>query len=249
MNFKFIHAAAGLMFLCARDRMSLFPHALLHHEPLPCPPIGRPSSLVSRRIRFYIHEWLLKPLSRWYCRFRDIPMQPGTYPLPFNLILKNGPRVREQEGLAMNLACAMGVPAPRFISFAEPPPDYLFSDGIEYGLPSLLMTRVPGIELDALQDDEVDFDVVKDDLVRILTLMRSFSSPWGAAICGVDGGPVAGPLVPLSPLRACPDEAAFYQLIREIGNFAGKDKEHVAPAEKFFSLAPHATSRRRLHPW
>ncbi|PIL33379.1 hypothetical protein GSI_03999 [Ganoderma sinense ZZ0214-1] len=157
----------------------------------------------------------------WYCDFRDIPAPAGMYPLPFNLILKNVPRVREQEGLAMNLARAMGVPAPRFISFAEPPPDYYFSDGIE-------------------PDDQVDFDVIKDDLVHILTLMRSFSSPWGSAICGVDGGPVAGPLVPLTPLQASPDEAAFYQLMRHLGSFELKDKNETAGAEKFFALPPHA---------
>ena len=223
----------------ARGPTPPFPSALLRHELRPYPPIERSSSLLCRRIDFYIHEWLLKPLSRWYCRFRDIPMQAGTYPLPFNLILKNNPRLREQEGLATNLARAMSVPAPRFISFAEPPPGYMFSDGIEHALPPLLMTRVPGIELDELKDDEVDFDVIKSDL-RIVTLMRSFSSSWGDAICGADGGPVAGPLVPLSPLQACSDEAAFYNLIREIGNFAGRNKDVVAPAEKFFSLPPHA---------
>ena len=233
------HLAAMKMPSTASERNPLFPPTLLH-QPLPCPRIGRPSSLLTRRINFYIHEWLLKPLSRWYCHVRDIPMPGGTYPLPFNLILKHGPRIREQEGLAMNLARAMGVPAPRFISFAEPPPGNESNHGLELIVPSILMTRVPGIELDALADDEVDFDIVKDDIVRILALMRSFSSPWGDAVCGVDGGVVAGPFIPLSPIQACADEAAFYQLMREIGYFEGKDKNQTAGAEKFFALPPHA---------
>ncbi|KAI1784445.1 hypothetical protein LXA43DRAFT_1122948 [Ganoderma leucocontextum] len=181
-------------------------------EPRPCPRIWRPSSLLSRRIYFYIHEWLLKHLFRWYCRFRDISGRPGTYPLPFGLILKNGPRVREQEGLAMILACAMGIPAP----------------------------RLPGTALDALSHEQVDFDIIRDDLVRILTLMRSFSSPWRDTICGVYGGPIAGPLLPLSPLQACPNEAAFYQLIREIGNFAANGQDEKRSSRSLRSC-------RRLH--
>ena len=43
------------------------------------------------------------------------------YPLPFGYVLKSKPRLREQERLAMNLARAMGVPAPKFISYGEPP--------------------------------------------------------------------------------------------------------------------------------
>ncbi|EJF61061.1 hypothetical protein DICSQDRAFT_106729 [Dichomitus squalens LYAD-421 SS1] len=228
------------MLQAASHPKPLFPQTLHNLQPLPCPRIPRPSSVLSRRICFYIHEWLLKPLSTAYCRFRGIRTHPSIYPLPFGLLLKNGPRVREQEGIAMNLARAMGVPAPRFISFAEPPSGHVFSGSMLSPMPSLLMTRLPGIELDAFSNEDIDFDLVKDDLVRILTLMRSFSSPWGASICGVDGGPVAGPLIPLSQLPASTDEAAFYQQIRYIGNFAAKDKKDVAPAEQLFAHPTHA---------
>ena len=102
------------------------------------------------------------------------------------------------------------------------------------------MTELPGIGLDVLSLEEIDLDIVRDDLIRILTSMRSFSSPWGTSICGVDGGTVAGPLIPLSPLPASTDEASFYQLIRQIGNFAGKDQKTVASTEKFFARPTHA---------
>ncbi|KAI0360171.1 hypothetical protein OH77DRAFT_905952 [Trametes cingulata] len=214
----------------------LFPPALRQQNLLQCPPVGRLSSPHTRKFWFYVHEWLLKPLSVWYCRLRGIPQQPSVYILPFGLLLKNAPRLREQEGLAMNLARAMGVPAPRFISFGEPPPHY------PYAMPSMLMTRLPGIELDMIDDDAVNFELVRDDLVRILTCMRRFASPWGDAICGVDGGPVCGPMVPASPLPPCKDEAAFHQVLRKIGHFsntAGR-KNSIAAAEAFFSLPPHA---------
>ena len=139
----------------------------------------------------------------------------------------------------MNLARAMGVPAPKFISYAEPPPSHKLRFDIGAGCPSLLMTRLSGTEMDALDDEDVDFDLVKADIIRILTTMRSFSSPYGPAICGVDGGPLVGPLIP-TPFPPCPDEAAFYQQIRYIANFAGKDPKDIAATEKFFAHPTHA---------
>ncbi len=47
-------------------------------------------------------------------------LEPSIHFLPFGFVLKSSHRVREQEGLAMNLARALGIPAPRFISFGEP---------------------------------------------------------------------------------------------------------------------------------
>ncbi|KAF9447055.1 hypothetical protein P691DRAFT_672269 [Macrolepiota fuliginosa MF-IS2] len=216
----------------------LFPPALLQKNLLPCPLVGRLSSTLTKRICFYIHEWLLIPLSTWYCRMSGVQMQPSVFPLPFGLVLKRNPRLREQEGLAMNLARAMGVPAPRFISFGEPPACYKDS----FVFPSLLMTQLPGTELDAVID-HVDLEVVREDLAHTLSLMRRFASPWGEPICGVDGGPVAGPLVPGSPLPISADEAAFQQLFRVMGNFTGatgRTRDVIALAEKFFARPPHA---------
>ncbi|KAI0671456.1 hypothetical protein C8Q78DRAFT_1127504, partial [Trametes maxima] len=150
---------------------------------LPCPPIGRPSSALSKKILFYIHEKLLRPLSVYYCRLRGLSTtDPATGNiLPFGLILKCSHRATEQEGLAMNLARAMGVPAPRFISFGQPPPGSLAP-------PSILMTHLRGTELDQLDDDKVDLDVIRGDLINILATMRRFTSPHGDAVCGVNGG-------------------------------------------------------------
>ncbi|RPD53259.1 hypothetical protein L226DRAFT_540777 [Lentinus tigrinus ALCF2SS1-7] len=218
-----------------------FPPSVAEQPTLPCPPLGRKSSPLSRKLRFYVHEWLLIPLSEWYTYLRGIPQQPAIYYLPFGYILKSAPRLREEEGLAMNLARAMGVPAPRFISFGEPPPSYIAKHPL--ATPSLLMTQVPGIELSLLNDDEVDFEVVRSDLLSILASMRRFASPWGDAVCGMDGGHLYGPLVPGSPLPPCANESAFYDTLRIIGNLPNVPQGAEAcleTAERFFALPRHA---------
>ncbi|OJT01885.1 hypothetical protein TRAPUB_7662 [Trametes pubescens] len=136
----------------------------------------------------------------------NLPTQMGIFLLPFGLILKRHGRVHEQEGLAMNLARAMGVPAPRFISFG--------SLGVRSACPSLLMTSVPGYPLDWFDPGQVDLDVVAADLTRILARMRSFASPHGAAVCGVAGREIRGPMVPASPLEPFADEDAFNARLR-----------------------------------
>ncbi|KAI0349884.1 hypothetical protein OH77DRAFT_1577097 [Trametes cingulata] len=174
-------------------------------------------SRLTKRLCFYIHEWLMKPVSIWYCRL-----------------------LREQEGLAMNPAREMGVPAPRYISYCEPPAP---RNTCSMSMPSLLMTQLPGTEMDALSDEKVDLDVVREDLVRIFTVMRRFANPWGNAICGVDSGPVRGPMVPASPLPASPDETAFHESLRHVMRFtnrSGGEQIAVARAQNLFSLPRHA---------
>ncbi|KAI0326981.1 hypothetical protein GY45DRAFT_1284529 [Cubamyces sp. BRFM 1775] len=206
---------------------------------LPCPPLGRLSSPLRRKICFYIHEKLLKPLSAYYCHFRGITSDPQACILPFGFVLKHGPRVREQEGLAMNLARSMGVPAPRFISYGEPPADY----HDQYAMPSILMTRLPGTELDRFEPDEIDFELIRKDLIAILASMRRFVSPWDDAVCGVDGGGIYGPLIPWAPLPPFMDEAAFHDSIGRLGGLSRvrqNNPDHADAIEAFFAFPPHA---------
>ncbi|KAI0649413.1 hypothetical protein C8Q79DRAFT_950408 [Trametes meyenii] len=214
----------------------------LHRPRLPCPPLGRTSSTFSKTFFFYVHEKLLKPLSACYCRLRGItsPDPAIIHILPFGLILKCSNRATEQEGIAMNLARAMGVPAPRFISFARPPASY--GDTLP---PSILMTRLQGTALDELGDEEVDLNVIRSDLIKILAAMRRFLSPHGDAVCGVDGGTIRGPLIPMSPFPACANQAAFYDAMRGMGRFSpASDDQYeldcVARTETFFALPSHA---------
>lgn len=164
------------------------------------------------------------PLSRWYCRTWGVYAEPAIFPLPFGFILKSHERVREQEGLAMNLARAMGIPAPRYISFGTLDNRSTF--------PSLLMTQLSGTPLDNVPDDEVDLDVVVEDLKNILSRMRSFANPWGEAVCGVDGGDVHGPLVPQNFPR-CENEVEFRQRFERFSSMS-------AQVRAFLDLPPHA---------
>ncbi|EIW58629.1 uncharacterized protein TRAVEDRAFT_58792 [Trametes versicolor FP-101664 SS1] len=183
-----------------------FPLVSLPPRLLPCPRIGSPSSAFTKRIYYYIHEYVLLPFSEWYMKHFKIASPMGIFQLPFGLILKRHDRVHEHEGLAMNLARAMGVPAPRFVSFG--------SLGVPSACPSLLMTRLPGYPLDWFDPGQVDMDVVAADLTRILARMRSFASPHGAAVCGVTGREIRGPMIPGSPLAPFADEDAFNARLR-----------------------------------
>ena len=188
-----------------------FPPVGLPPHPLPCPKVGRPASALTKKICYYIHEYVLVPFSEWYMRHYKIESPTCMLALPFGLILKRHVRVHEQEGLAMNLARAMGIPAPRFISFGS----LGLAKGEDFTVcDSLLMTRVPGRPLESFSDDEVDWDVFVADLTRILTRMRSFSSPFGDAVCGVAGGEIRGPMVPATPLPRFANEDEFKEGIR-----------------------------------
>ncbi|KAJ3475230.1 hypothetical protein NLI96_g11971 [Meripilus lineatus] len=203
--------------------------------PLRCPPAQQFSSPLRAKFWFYVHDWILKPISIYYSGYYRLPESMGIYPLPFGLILKSHEGVREQEAVAMNLARAMGIPAPRALTYGS------INDPETF--PSILMTRLPGKDISSC--DGVNLDVVCEDLIRILTLMRAFSSPWGNMVCGVDGGPLSGPHVPNSLLPATANEADFQQQFRDVASFSSarqqnKHKDSIAATEEFFSLPPHA---------
>ncbi|KAH9856772.1 hypothetical protein C2E23DRAFT_874181 [Lenzites betulinus] len=208
------------------------------------PPVygnGSPSSAFTKRICSYIHEYILSPFSEWYLKRLKIASPPGMiFPLPLGLILKRHGRVHEQEGLAMNLARAMGVPAPHFVPFG--------SLGVPSACPSLLMNRAP-----------VDLDVVAADFTRIIARMRSFAHPHGAVVCGVAGRGIHGPMIPGSPLALFADEDAFNTRLRTFVTFVRLElitggvksenmdaalEDHRARAETvercLIALAPHA---------
>ncbi|KAH9850470.1 kinase-like domain-containing protein [Lenzites betulinus] len=189
-----------------------FPLVGLSPHPLSCPKVGRPASALTKKICYYIHEYILIPFSLyWYMRRYKIESRECMFALPFGLILKRHCRVHEQEGLAMNLARAMGIPAPRCISFGS----LGLAKGVDYTVcDSLLMTRVPGRPLETFNNDEVDWDTFTADLTRILARMRSFSNPFGDAVCGAAGGMIHGTMVPAPPLPRYANEDAFKEGIR-----------------------------------
>ena len=222
----------------------LFPDTLSSEYPLRCPQIHwRPTSPRRAKFWWYVHERILKPLSNFYVRYyHGMHNSMGTYVLPFGLFLKSHERVREQEAMAMNLARAMGIPAPRALTYGA----------VDYPgtVPSILMTKVAGKHIGRYPTDQIAFDVVKNDLTKILARMRSFASPWGDAICGVDGGHIAGHYIPKSPLPPGDNEAGFYQNLRVAAMFgcdhlgrpvrlSKREMDAIAGAEELFKLPPH----------
>ncbi|KAJ3477051.1 hypothetical protein NLI96_g10730 [Meripilus lineatus] len=213
-----------------RDLLFPPPEDLPKGFPLPCPPIQKRTSPLRQKFWFYVHEYVLVPFAIRYARFYGLSLTEGVYPLPFGLVIKSLPNVRESEAIAMNLACAMGIPAPKALTFGDHDPGTT-RDKVKYHS-SILMTRLPGIDLDKVSDDQIDLDVIREDLVKILTRMRSFGSPFGSTICGVDGGPVFGPLIPFSPLPASENDATFRERIKNVTH----PREYGAVVEEFFSL-------------
>ncbi|KAJ3483442.1 hypothetical protein NLI96_g6309 [Meripilus lineatus] len=215
----------------------LFPDTLLSGYPLQCPKVQRASSPLRAKFWWYVHDRILKPISNYYVRYYGIRCRRGIHPLPFGLFLKSNYQLREQEAIAMNFARAMGIPAPRALSFgAIDDPD---------AFPSLLMTRIPGKDISQYPKGTIDLDVVKDDLIKIIARMRSFASPWGDSVCGVDGGMVSGFYLPNYLFPPSANEAAFYQNIRDVAIFpthlrTERHKSHAARAEKLFASPPHA---------
>ncbi|KAJ3483440.1 hypothetical protein NLI96_g6310 [Meripilus lineatus] len=218
-----------------------FPQDLHRDYPLPCPPVQKRSSWLSKTFWYYVHELILLPFSRYYRRLTGIRSPSNCiHPLPFGLALKRHGEITEEEVLNMNLANAMGIPAPRAFTFG-------FVGGSGRCLPSIVMTMIPGVTFGSLEEGKVDIAVFQDDLAKILARMRSFANPWGDAVCGVDGGPIMGPLIPKSPLfPPSPNEAGFQQNMRDIASCAVLDNEDeklkswVGFVEDFFSLPPHA---------
>ncbi|KAJ3476769.1 hypothetical protein NLI96_g10933 [Meripilus lineatus] len=220
----------------------LFPPEAAQNYPLRCPPIPKRSSWVSKRFWYYVHEYILMPFSLYYAGVTgDRCDGHCTLPLPFGLVLKRHGEITEEEVINMNVARAMGIPAPRAYSFGT------LEEPIGKGkaIPSIVMTRISGVTLGSLDVSQLNTNVFLDDLAKIFARMRSFGSPFGDAVCGIDGGPILGTLIPLSPLPATPNEAAFQQQFRTMAQwkFTSDDEDHrtcAAVTEEFFSLPTHA---------
>ncbi|THH17322.1 hypothetical protein EW146_g3467 [Bondarzewia mesenterica] len=191
---------------------------------------------LANRIRGWIHEFVLIPISNLYCRRRPhLHREAGIYPLPFNLLLKFTTGTREEECLAMVVAHSIGIPVPRFISYGD--------HGRRCSWGSILMTRIPGRPLsdvfDSLSPSELE--TIKDELARHISRMRLYSNPWGRRVCGIDGGDVYGARVPMRHISACEDEATFYaSLLRfTFPNGSEEDARTLDTARKMTSLPPH----------
>jgi hypothetical protein len=188
------------------------------------------------RIRGWIHEHVLIPISNQYARFyRHQAIDIGIYPLPFNLVLKFTTGTREEEGISMSLAHTIGVPVPRFISYGD--------HGSRYTWGSILMTRIPGQALSEVFESlsESELTTIRLELDGILGLMRSYRNPRGTRICGILGGDFYGARVPLGHLPPCNDETALYKsLLKFASSDVGERQIQVLDtAKRMLSLPTH----------
>jgi Phosphotransferase enzyme family len=156
------------------------------------PPIPRISHRIIRRIWGFAHR-VLQRFSELYCSWFDIPIGPCIFDLPFGLVLKWSERVGIEEAVAMQMARAAGMPVPKLICYGE---------HSQSPFPfSILMTRLPGFELEN-ETDETMFEAWEEgswvhDLTRCLEAMRSWQSPYGEhRICSPIGTSLRSSRVP-----------------------------------------------------
>ncbi|EPS94010.1 hypothetical protein FOMPIDRAFT_1135063, partial [Fomitopsis schrenkii] len=112
---------------------------------------------------------------------------------------------------------------------------------------SILMTRIPGVTLDTVMGtlSESELSTIASELEYYIQHMRSFASPYGSSVCGVDGGSIRSPRVSGQLIEPSPDLRSFHHellLPASIRWWVGKEdrfRQHVATYENMFSM-PHS---------
>lgn len=144
-----------------------------------------------RRLWGILHKYMRR-FSRWYCGWVGIPYDNQIAQLPFGLILKWSDGTRIEEVVTMQVARRAGLPVPRVICYGE----HLDTP---HAPVSILMTRLPGIELgqayEALSDE--DRNSILAELKGFLETIRKWKNPWGGErICSLLGTPIRSIRVP-----------------------------------------------------
>ncbi|KAK7681963.1 hypothetical protein QCA50_014926 [Cerrena zonata] len=144
------------------------------------------------------------------------PAFGGVFVLPFNTLLKIGPRVREEEAHAMTIAHSMGLPVPSVISYGDDGPG---TDG------SIWMTIVPGQPANQwwwfVSDEERS--VFIHELDEYIVRMRQYSSPFSSAVSSVCGGPLKSHRACDGVIPRCNNETDFLAYLmsaRWVGGFS-----------------------------
>ncbi|EFY89575.1 hypothetical protein MAC_04430 [Metarhizium acridum CQMa 102] len=103
---------------------------------------------------------------------------------------------------------AAGVPCPKVISYGEHP-------HTPWAPVSILMTRLPGEELDVAYEhlSALQRNTVTMELRTILEAIRSWKNPWGRRICSISSGPIRSIRVPNHVVRPCESEDEFQEQI------------------------------------
>ena len=172
------------------------------------PPVPRiPSKAI--RIAWGVLHKALYYLSQWYCSWFDIPFDVNILQLTFGLIMKWTDRTSIEEAIAMQMARATGMPAPRLISCGKHP-NAPFNRKI-----SILMTRLPGTPLENSRYQlEVDAEGPWLDGLKICVHpMRLWCPPDQSSICSPIGTSIRSPRVPGHVIGPFISERDFYDYL------------------------------------
>ncbi|KAI3391662.1 hypothetical protein diail_6973 [Diaporthe ilicicola] len=164
--------------------------------------------------------------------------------LPFGLLLKWSDGTSIAEVQSMRAVRAAGFPAPRVISYG-------LHSKTPHAPVSILMTRLPGIELaevfdDGLEDDERE--AIAEELRIMLDAMRSWTAsttlPSPRAISSITGGPMRSIRVADHCLGPFDNERQFTEFLLEPASAHSYESterfEHdLATARKLFDMLPH----------
>ncbi|KAF9555230.1 kinase-like protein [Agrocybe pediades] len=168
--------------------------------------IPKSSSPFMIRVHGFFHAFVLLRISCWYMRYCDyfgIPYLKVTaaaliWPLPFNTVIKFGPKVRE-EALAIDLAHRIGLPAPRLLSYGS---------GSLGEFNSIWMTLCPGEQLPRVWGTMSDEELanVANDLDTCLLRMRQCRNPDSPRISSLTGSHILSYRATDGQIKACEDE-------------------------------------------
>ena len=181
------------------------------------PPIPPPESRFWLLLRGYIHEIILIPLSVLYCKLTGTQPECGILPLPFNLLLKSVyvTETTVQEVISMKCARAIGLPVPCVLSYGKHPHTRLFSHNYSSGFGSILMTRIPGRNLNEIHESlsPEELATIMSELESLVGKMRQYKNPWGNRVCSTNGDLPRGirvPAVPMDPVNNAEDFVDLY---------------------------------------
>ncbi|KAJ4416852.1 hypothetical protein N0V82_006491 [Gnomoniopsis sp. IMI 355080] len=215
---------------------------IIRDQEMPRPTSSALPPLVLRLIgRFHC---LLQAFSRYYCAWFGLPYRPWMAELPFGLLLKWSDGTSISEVQTMRAVRAAGFPAPRVISYGSHP-------DTPYAPVSILMTRLPGVELaEVFEEDDGLEDGQRETITEELRVMLDAMRSWTAApttikpISSITGGPIRSIRVANHTLGPFDDERQFTEYLLAPASAHSYDstesfERDLAMAKRLLNMPPH----------
>ncbi|PLB50791.1 hypothetical protein P170DRAFT_435961 [Aspergillus steynii IBT 23096] len=172
------------------------------------PPVPHIPSRPIRLAWGLLHKALYH-VSKWYCAWFGIHSYYNVFELPFGLVMKWTNRISLAEVAGMQMARAAGMPVPKLISCGEH-----VNDPVNRRF-SLLMTRLPGFDLDNSRDEFEPDDELPwlEELATCVRAMRSWTPPDPRAICSPIGAEIYSTRVPSHVMGPFPSDKELYDFL------------------------------------